>query len=109
METKLPIAESFDVILACNDRPEETIDIPEWGCSVVVREPDAETMVRISASSERDGKMDTLDYMSKVIVAGVVRPAMSAAHVEALKKKSNTAVLRLFNRITGKKNEQSKS
>lgn len=103
-----PLAETADILLAVDDRPEKKVSIPEWGFSVMVRPIDARTAALISRSvSDEKGGVDGFEYMARTILEGVVRPRFGPQHLEMLKTKSNDAFVRLFNEIAGKKKEPS--
>jgi len=103
---KLPLAENADEIFEIDDRPERIIEVPEWGKSVVVRELDAKTMAIITKSTtDEKGNIDSVEFSSRVILEGMVKPKLSPAHIEKLKARSNRAFLRVYNEIAEKKKE----
>lgn len=108
MTEKLPVAQSADELFAIDDRPERTVEIPEWGRSVVVRELDARTMALISKSTtDEKGNIDHIEFSARVVMEGIVKPRLSPAHLDKLKERSNSAFLRIYTEISGKKKEQS--
>lgn len=103
----LPMASTAEELLSFDDRPERIVEMPEWGFSVVVREPDMKTFLLISKSTVGDdGKPDTAEMMARTILEGVVKPAIGVHLLEKLKEKSSAAILRLYKEISdGKKKE----
>lgn len=107
---KLPRATSADQLFQVDDRPAREIEVPEWGCSVLVRELDAKTMALISRSTSNDkGDIDTVEFSARVMLEGIVDPKLEPHHLEMLKSRSNSAFLRVYNAISGKKKDASKS
>jgi hypothetical protein len=109
----LPVAESFAAILSANGLiGEKTIDIPEWGIAVVVRELDVATAIKISESStDSKGNTNVVDNWVKTVVAGMVRPQIGPAEAEQMHRLNYNAFLRILHAIRGdaKKNGASKT
>jgi hypothetical protein len=103
--TRLPRATSADQLFAIDDRPPVELDVPEWGCSIVVRELDAATMATISKSTSRGNDVDSEEFSARVVFAGIVEPALEPHHIELLKKRNHMAFKRVFDAIVGKKKE----
>ncbi len=97
----LPRANNADELLGIEDRPTREIDVPEWGFSVLIREPDAKTSILISNSTEGD----IAERVARTIMAGVIEPALQPHHIERLKEKSSGVLMRLYSAILGKKKE----
>jgi hypothetical protein len=97
-------AEDF---LKFDDRPEIEISIPELGGMVIrAKEPDAATALKISKScTSEDGKLDELEMVLRTIVEACIEPKFEVCHIEALKRKSEITLMRIFRAIKGKKNE----
>lgn len=100
-----------DEIMALDDRPIIEVDIPQWGIKAKVRELDAFTMARISASCRNeDETRDEPKFAGMVILEGSIEPKFEARHLDGLQKKSNGAIEALFLAIVkGKKNAASTS
>lgn len=109
----LPIAETFAQILAANKAREAEpiiVPCPEWGLSIVVRQLDVKTSIRIGEStSDEKGKTNIPDNLKKTFFAGVVKPIVSPDDLDSLLELNNTAFMRVIKAINGKKNELSKS
>lgn len=101
----LPVPETADELFSIEDRPEQTIEIPEWGFSVVVREPDAKTTIALQkGATDKDGNYDIHEFRFRFVLESIIKPKTGIEHLERLKGKSNRAFLRLLNSI-GKKKE----
>lgn len=93
-------------ILDLDDRQAFPVEVPEWGCTVMCRELDAEEALEVSETSRSTitRKMDSKKLISRTIAAGCVEPVFTAVQALQLMKKSNNAINRLFNAINdGKK------
>lgn len=110
-DPKFPICENPDEIFAIADREPFPVDVPEWGKTLMVQELDAATMAIIHKSTtDANGKIDNIEYSARVVLEGTVKPKFQPHHIEMLKKRSNTAFLRVFAAIHGgKKKEPSSS
>ena len=106
----LPIATNADQIFERNDRPEKTISVPEWGCSIVARPLDARTVSVISASTTNaKGETDSLEFAARYMFESVIQPKMEPRHIEMIKERNNIVFLRVYGEIAGKKKEPSGS
>lgn len=98
----LPIATSADQILSANDLGEKTVPVPEWGCSVVVRELDVLETVAISESTtDEKGRTDIAQNWVKTFLAGVVKPQFTPDTAQKLLKKNGNAFYRVVKAIQG--------
>jgi hypothetical protein len=105
-----PVAESFAQIRAADLRPETIVPVPEWGLSVVVRELDVATMLKIGNSSlDSKGKTDVQQNLMLTFAAGVVKPPVGPGDAERLHELSSNAFMRVVKAIQGKKNDDSKT
>lgn len=86
-------------ILAMDDRPTFTVEVPEWGLvgdnAAVVRQPDPYTIAKIQESCP-DTPHGRCMRAAKLIVEGCVDPKFGPEHLDALiNSKSATAIGRL--------------
>lgn len=88
MITNLPVI-SLEALEKLNDRPERTIQVPAWGASVVIREPDTRTDVAIMRScmvGEKENQaLDNEEFAVKQIIEGFVAPKLGPQHAEMIK------------------------
>ncbi len=96
---------SKDAILAADDRPTETVPVPEWGGEVRVRGLDGRGRDEYFASMAvqtggRRAVLDTRDSTAKLAARCIVgddgQPLFTLADVEALTRKSGAALDRVF-------------
>lgn len=96
----LPRIKSADDLFAIDDRPVIELDVPEWGCSVLVRQLDARTIAAIAkATQSHDGSIENVEYSARCIMEGMVEPQLEHHHLEKLKERNNAAYLRVFSTI----------
>lgn len=86
-------------IMAINDRPTFTVEVPEWGLigenAAVVRQLDTLTIARIQESSD-DTAHGRCMRAARVILEGCIDPKFGPEHLETLAtSKSSTAISRL--------------
>jgi len=99
-----------DQIIAMDDRPEFTVEVPEWGLvgedAAVCRQPDIATLASIEGSCDDSPEGKRL-RAAKIIIEGCVSPKFGIQHIIPLSEaKSPTAIGRLVMAILsgGKKN-----
>lgn len=93
-------------ILDLEDRPVFPVEVPEWGCTVMVRELDAEEFLEVNETSRSaiTRKVDSTKLITRTIAYGCVEPSFTPVQALLLMKKSNNAINRLFGAINnGKK------
>jgi len=106
----LPLAKTADELFSIDDREPRQLNVPEWGFSIMIQDLDARKMAMISRSTtDEKGEIDSLEFSSRVILEGVVKPPLEPRHLEVLKGRSHAAFLRVFNAINSKKKEPSNS
>lgn len=87
---------SREQVLAAPDRPEQVVDVPEWGGSVKIRALSLEAFRRIQASNvDAAGELDSFAAMQHVLVEGIVEPELEPADVQAMGQRSVAPVSRL--------------
>lgn len=91
---------SREQILAAEDLPKETIDVPEWGGSVIVSTMTGTRRDAFEASIVlADGRPDLIDMRAKLAVACIVdeagEPVFSQGDIVTLGRKSAKALERI--------------
>ena len=87
---------SREEILAMDDIPTETVEVPEWNGAVVVRGMSAQERLEWGGKVKGpDGTTDVEKAMYYAIVYGVQEPRFSEDDIPALKKKSGAALDRV--------------
>lgn len=82
----LPVAASADALFGINDRPEQTIELPEKGCSIVVREPDAATSAMLHKSvTDKDGNHDDFEFRCRWMFESMVKPKPEPHHLDMIR------------------------
>jgi hypothetical protein len=96
---------SFEEIMAAQDTNEVTLDIPEWGGSVVVKPltKDDQRNVRKAARIPGGGPTDIDFSMIELgfLAKGMVQPKVTVEQARLLGKKSMAAVDKVLNAIVG--------
>ena len=95
---------TIDQILAAKDIVEEDFDVPEWGGRVRIKSlsvEEATAVTRASRKPDQQGQMVVnMDRaIFETVIRGVISPKIDAAHFDAFKKKSSSAMLHISNRI----------
>jgi hypothetical protein len=102
------MALSKDQILSVNDRPTETVDVPEWGGSVILRtmsglernDYDASNMKRVGDSYEADTSNMYAKLLSRCLIDEDGKPLFTEADFGRLGTKSAKVLSRLFDKAS---------
>lgn len=86
-------------ILALDDRPTETMTVPEWDTELVLRGLTLAQLTNISERAKRDGETDGLRATVFTLIEGVVEPRFDVGDYDALRNKSAGVVNRVSSRI----------
>jgi hypothetical protein len=86
-------------ILALDDRPTETMTVPEWDTELVLRGLTLAQLTNISDRAKRDGETDGLRATVFTFIEGVVEPRFDVGDYDALRNKSAGVVNRVSGRI----------
>ncbi len=86
-----------DAILAAQDLVTGAVEVPEWGGTVYVRTLSAgESLALQEAVAEKRGLAPVVEFVAAVTVDENGRRLFTADDVEALKAKSVSALMRVF-------------
>lgn len=91
---------SVEQIAAADDLGRETIEVPEWGGSVVVRGLGYGEWVDVRDASIVGGQQDERLLARLLFAAALVEPAVTPEQAEILVNKSAAAVNRLMEAVT---------
>lgn len=90
---------TFEDLLERAELVEREVTVPRWG-RVVVRELSAYEQIQIRRDATRkDGTVDGLDLVKRVVQAALVRPSVTLPQVEALFNKSAEPINALYEEI----------
>ena len=95
---------TLDDITAADDRTTRTVDVPEWGGSVVVRGLTLEEARDIQKAAIQGGEVDETKVMVLTVSAGCVDPVIPREQAMILAQKRAGNVIRLcvaINELTG--------
>lgn len=95
---------TLDDITAADDRITRTVEVPEWGGSVVVRGLTLEEARDIQRASIQGGEVDETKVMVLTISAGCVDPVIPRDQAMILAQKRAGNIVRLcvaINELTG--------
>ena len=85
-------------------RPARELEIPELGCSILYREPDARTSALIAkASRDEKGNVDGLEFGARMILEGCIEPKLQPHHVEMIVGMGGSTFKKLAEEIIGSK------
>ncbi len=93
---------SRERLLAADDTLTETVDVPEWGGSVVLRSltlAQAKKVRRYIADNRDNAEVDDLDIAMVVLIEGMVDPQLDAGDVVALSGKQTSVITRLSRKV----------
>jgi hypothetical protein len=90
---------SLDQIVDIQDLDQETLYIPEWGGSVVIRGLGYSEWMDLRGSSMIAGEVDELLLTKGLIAQAMVEPTVSPEQADLLMGKSSAAVNRLIGAI----------
>lgn len=86
-------------IVAVDDVPTETVDVPEWGGSVVLRGLTLEEVLALRGDAEGAAK-DPTALSVKMLTASFADPVLTPEQAAVLVKKSATVVARLMQKAS---------
>lgn len=90
-----------DAILASVDVRENELDVPEWGCSLLVRGLTKRQQLEVRKNSTlANGETDQSQVELHLFMAGVVEPQFRPEHLARLFDKSAGAIDRVNKEIT---------
>lgn len=92
---KQPTILSVEDVLAKDDLPERTIEVPEWGGAVKVRAISKGVYTDIQKAATVDGQIDELKLELGLLVAGLVEPKFTPDQIGELQGKSVAAIDRI--------------
>lgn len=102
-ENKQPMVRlTREDILAAVDLPEEIVDVPEWGGSVLLKGLNVEQALEM-LEKITDPKTDKVNVEKATLYAflvGVIEPKFTEADLPVLKQKSMAAVKRITDAFT---------
>jgi hypothetical protein len=91
----------IDDILASVDVREKEVDVPEWGCSLLVRGLTKRQQLEVRKNSQlANGETDQSQVELHLFMAGVVEPQFEPKHFGRLMDKSAGAIDRVNKEIT---------
>lgn len=89
-----------DDILSCNDRPKETVSVPEWGGDVTIQAMTGTERDEFERSIYHDGIKDFDNIRAKLCVMSIVddegKKVFSLSDIVSLGKKNCKALDRVF-------------
>lgn len=89
-------------------RPARELDIPELGCSIIYREPDARTSALIARdNTDEKGNVDGLEFGARMILEGCIEPKLAPHHIEIIKSLGGSTFKKLAEQIIGTKKNAS--
>jgi hypothetical protein len=90
---------SFDEIEAVDDRPVETIDVPEWGGAVQIRKLSKAQVTEATKAAKTADGMDAAKWIDHLVCLSLVAPVIVPEQLPTLREKSNTAVERIHSKV----------
>src|SRR4051812_41093719 len=91
----LPVG-TVDAILTSDDMNLQTVEVPEWGCSIKVKPITLAEQDDIDGQSENDeGEVDAARRQVLWFVHGIADPKFTVEQAEKLRTKNPHAVLRV--------------
>lgn len=96
---QLPIL-TVEALLAADDRPTKTIEVPEWGGSVKIKALSLGGFQDATAAATVNGEIDQQKLAVEMLVLGVVEPHLTRDHVPLLREKSITALTSVMGEIS---------
>jgi hypothetical protein len=88
-----------DELLGVDDRPEQIVDVPEWGGAVKVRALSLGAFQDAQEACTVNGDLDEQKMAIEIIVRGVVDPPLTHEHAPLLRDKSVSALTSLMAEI----------
>lgn len=92
---------TLDTILAADDLPTEEVPVPQWGGTVLIkaitkaRQQHLRKLARLRhthVDGRKAGEIDTDRLELLLVIESVVEPALTEAHIPALREKSSAAL-----------------
>lgn len=95
----LPVI-SAEELLSKQTLREEVVPVPEWGCSVRVRELSMATYQQVQEKATDDrGNLDETRLQTNLVLAGIVEPALGDDAYEWVRGQSMRALNRVLERV----------
>lgn len=94
-----PAVLTAEALLAAEDIKRETIEVPEWGGSVVVQGLSVKAVNEANRRSMVNGQVDAEKVTVQVVIEGMVEPKLNPDQGPQLAEKSMAVINRLGTRI----------